>query len=121
MPTRLRRCSACSAALAAVEIYTKPGFLEKAEQIGNYFFSRLEELAENFSIVKEARGVGMLLALELKQPGASIVEDCMRQGYLVNCIQQNILRFTPPLIVTKKEIDGLISCLSKSLKTGAAE
>ena len=112
---------ACSAALAALEIYTKPGFLEKAEQIGNYFFSRLEELAENFSIVKEARGVGMLLALELKQPGASIVEDCMRQGYLVNCIQQNILRFTPPLIVTKKEIDGLISCLSKSLKTAEAE
>jgi len=112
---------ACSAALAALEIYTKPGFLEKAEQIGNYFFSRLEELAENFSIVKEARGVGMLLALELKQPGASIVEDCMRQGYLVNCIQQNILRFIPPLIVTKKEIDGLIDCLSKSLKTAEAE
>jgi acetylornithine/N-succinyldiaminopimelate aminotransferase len=108
---------ACSAALAALEIYTKPGFLEKAEQIGNYFFSRLEELAENFSIVKEARGVGMLLALELKQPGAGIVEDCMRQGYLINCIQQTVLRFIPPLTVTKKEVDGLIECLSKSLKT----
>jgi acetylornithine/N-succinyldiaminopimelate aminotransferase len=112
---------ACSAALAALEIYTKPGFLEKAEQTGNYFFSRLEELADNFSIVKEARGTGMLLALELKQQGAGIVEDCMRQGYLVNCIQQNILRFIPPLIVTKKEIDGLINCLSKSLKTAEGE
>jgi acetylornithine/N-succinyldiaminopimelate aminotransferase len=109
---------ACSAALAALEVYTKPGFLEKAERMGNYFFSRLEELAERFSIIKEVRGVGMLLALELKQPGAGIVEDCMRQGYLINCIQQNILRFIPPLIVTKKEIDGLIECLSKSFKTG---
>ena len=108
---------ACSAALAALKTYTQPGFLENAERMGDYFASRLGELAKSFSIVKEVRGVGLLLALELNQPGARIVEDCMRQGYLTNCIQQNILRFIPPLIITKKEIDGLIDCLSRSLKT----
>ncbi|GJL77701.1 MAG: acetylornithine aminotransferase [Nitrospinaceae bacterium] len=107
---------ACSAALAALKVYTKPGFLEKAERMGNYFFSRLEKLANDFSMVKEVRGIGLLLALELKQPGAGIVNDCMQQGYLINCIQQNILRFIPPLIVTKKEIDGLIDVLSASLE-----
>ena len=54
--------------------------------------------------------------MEIKQPAGTIVEDCMRQGYLVNCIKQNILRFIPPLIITKKEIDGLIEILSQSLE-----
>jgi acetylornithine/N-succinyldiaminopimelate aminotransferase len=107
---------ACTAALEAFKVYTKAGFLEKANQTGDYFHSRLKELGESHSVVKEVRGVGLLLAMELKQPAGTIVEDCMRAGYLVNCIKQNILRFIPPLIVTKKEIDGLIEVLAQSLK-----
>ena len=107
---------ACSAALAAFKVYTKAGFLEKTARTGDYFIARLRELEKSFSIVKEVRGIGLLLAMELKQPAGTIVEDCMDQGYLVNCIKQNILRFIPPLIITKKEIDGLIEILSQSLK-----
>ncbi len=107
---------ACQAALAALKVYTQDGFLQKAEQTGKYFLSRLNELAEQSSIVNEVRGVGLLLAMELNQPGSRIVLDCMQQGYLINCIQQNVLRFIPPLIVTEKEIDGLIKVLAKSLE-----
>lgn len=107
---------ACSAALAAFKVYTKTGFMEKTARTGDYFIARLRELEKSFSIVKEVRGIGLLLAMELKQPAGTIVEDCMDQGYLVNCIKQNILRFIPPLIITKKEIDGLIEILSQSLK-----
>jgi len=107
---------ACSAALAAFKVYTKAGFLEKTARTGDYFIARLRQLEKSFSIVKEVRGAGLLLAMELKQPAGTIVEDCMDQGYLVNCIKQNILRFIPPLIITKKEIDGLIEILSQSLK-----
>ncbi len=106
---------ACSAALAAFKIYTSAGFMEKTARTGDYFISRLKEFEEKFSVVKEVRGVGLLLAMELKQPVGSIVQDCLRQGYLVNGIKQNILRFIPPLIVTKKEIDGLIEILSQNL------
>ncbi len=107
---------ACSAALSAFKVYTKAGFLQKAEQAGDYFIARLQELGKKFSVVKEVRGVGLMLAMELKQPAGIVVEDCMREGYLINCIKQNILRFIPPLIITKKEIDGLIEVLSQSLK-----
>lgn len=107
---------ACAAALSAFQVYTKPGFLEKAEQTGDYFFSCLQELNKNYSVVKEVRGAGLLLAMELKQPAGGIVNDCMQAGYLINCIKQNILRFIPPLIITKKEIDGLIEVLSQSLQ-----
>ena len=107
---------ACSAALAAFKVYTKAGFMEKTARTGDYFIARLRELEKSFSIVKEVRGIGLLLAMELKQPAGTIVEDCMDQGYLVNCIKQNILRFIPPLIITKKEINGLIEILAQSLK-----
>ena len=73
------------------------------------------ELSMKNPIVKEARGVGLFLALELNEPGNDIVIDCMKQGFLINCIQQNVLRFIPPLIISRKEIDALISVLSKSL------
>ncbi len=107
---------ACSAALAAFKVYSKAGFLEKTAQTGDYFISRLRELEKSFSVVKEVRGIGMLLAMELKQPAGSIVEDGLREGYLINCIKQNILRFIPPLVITKKEIDGLVASLSQSLE-----
>jgi acetylornithine/N-succinyldiaminopimelate aminotransferase len=106
---------ACSAALATLKIIAEKKFLEKANETGTYFLKRLKEIARENSIVKEARGIGMFLALELNKPGSDIVIDCMKQGFLINCIQQNILRFIPPLIISRKEIDSLIHVLIASL------
>ncbi|MFQ5449740.1 MAG: aspartate aminotransferase family protein [Nitrospinaceae bacterium] len=112
---------ACAAALASLKTLERKEFLKKADQKGEYFKSRLQGLAERFPVVRDVRGVGLMLALELNQPGKEVVLDCMRQGYLINCVQQNVLRFLPPLIITKKEIDGMIQVLSRGLeklKTG---
>jgi acetylornithine/N-succinyldiaminopimelate aminotransferase len=106
---------ACSAALATLKVITGKNFLSRANDTGIYFLQQLKELAQHHSCVKEARGVGMFLALELKKPGSDIVIDCMKQGFLINCIQQNVLRFIPPLIISRKEIDSLIPVLSDSL------
>ena len=106
---------ACAAALASLKVLTKKKFLEKSENMGVYFRSQLEQLAESFPIIREVRGAGMMLALELDRPGMDVVTDCMQQGFLINCIQQNVLRFLPPLTVTQKEIERLIKALSKSL------
>jgi acetylornithine/N-succinyldiaminopimelate aminotransferase len=106
---------ACAAALATLKVITGKKFLEKTNENGAYFLKRLKEIAQENIIVKEARGVGMFLALELHKPGGDIVLDCMKQGFLINCIQQNILRFIPPLIISRKEIDSLIPVLSDSL------
>ena len=54
-----------------------------------------------------------MLAAELDRPGAEVVTNCMKEGFLINCIQLNTLRFLPPLIITQKEIDLLIKTLSK--------
>ena len=106
---------ACSAALATLKVITGKNFLNKVNATGIYFLKRLKEIARENPIVKEARGTGMFLALELDQPGNDIVVDCMNRGFLINCIQQNILRFLPPLNISRKDINSLVSVLSNSL------
>jgi len=104
---------ACAASLASLKTLSKKGFLEKSSATGDYFLKQLYRLKDNFSVIREVRGVGLMLAVELNQPGAEVVTNCMKEGLLINCIQQNTIRFLPPLIITRKEIDFLIRILSK--------
>jgi len=104
---------ACAASLASLKVLTKKGFLQKASSTGDYFLEQLHKLSEKFSIINEVRGTGFMPAVELDRPGAEVVTDCMQEGLLINCIQLNTLRFLPPLIITRKEIDLLIKTLSK--------
>jgi acetylornithine/succinyldiaminopimelate/putrescine aminotransferase len=83
--------------------------------MGEYFLSRLHGLKEKFSFIKEVRGKGLILAAELDREGAAIVETCLREGLLINCTVGKVLRFLPPLIVTKAEIDEGFSIMEKVL------
>ena len=89
------------------------GWVEHCRDMGNYFKEKLEDLAQRFGFIKEVRGLGLILGVELDRPGASIVTACMKEGFLINCVQENVLRFLPPLIVEKEEIDLLVETLSK--------
>jgi len=104
---------ACAASLASLKALTKKGFLQKASSRGDYFLEQLHSLRKKFPIIREVRGAGLMLAAELDRPGAEVVTNCMKEGFLINCIQLNTLRFLPPLIITQKEIDLLIKTLSK--------
>ena len=106
---------ACAAALASLKVITSKGFLKKTSEIGDYFFECLKNLARQHSIIKDIRGKGMMLAIELSKPGNEVVLDCMKNGFLINCIQQNILRFLPPLNISRKDINTVMPVLSKSL------
>ena len=106
---------ACAAALAALKVITSNGFLKKVSETGDYFLGCLQNLARQHSIVKGVRGKGMMLAIELSKPGNEVVLDCMENGFLINCIQKNILRFLPPLNISRKNINILMPVLSKSL------
>jgi acetylornithine aminotransferase len=63
--------------------------------------------------VKEVRGAGLILGMELDRPGGPVVEACMEAGFLINCTHDTVLRFIPPLIVGQREIDLLIDALEK--------
>jgi len=63
----------------------------------------------------DVRGIGLLLGMKLKIPGKPVVKKCLAEGFLINCVQENILRFIPPLIIEKSQIDSLVACLDKIL------
>ena len=105
---------ACAAALATLETILNGNVLENCRKVGEYFLARLSELQEKHFQIKEVRGRGLMLAVELSIPGAGIVSDCMRKGLLINCTNENVLRFVPPLIITKQDVDKAIGILDEA-------
>lgn len=96
---------ACAAALAVIETIEKEGLLKNVRRVGKYIREKLENLKKKYSFIKEIKGLGLMLGVELKIPCQKIVENCLKKGLLINCTQGKILRIMPPIIVTKKEID----------------
>jgi acetylornithine/succinyldiaminopimelate/putrescine aminotransferase len=74
---------------------------------------RLEELATKHAFIKEVRGVGLMLGVELLMPGKQLVVDAMNEGLLINCTHEVVLRFLPPYTLGKREIDQAIRILSR--------
>jgi acetylornithine/succinyldiaminopimelate/putrescine aminotransferase len=106
---------ACAAAIASVKTMQRLRLPQRAAKLGRYFLRRLEELAEKHDCIKEARGIGLLLGLEMseKSIAESVVAKARERGYLINCTADKVLRFVPPLIVERKHIDSLISELDR--------
>jgi len=91
------------------------GWLEHCRTMGAYFMGRLNEMKKRHACVKEVRGLGLIIGVELDRPGAPVLEACVQRGFLINCAQEKVLRFVPPLVVAKKEIDRLIDALDSVL------
>ncbi len=100
-----------ASALAVVKSLIHDGWIENASVIGDYFKDGLITLQKRHSIIKEVRGLGLIIGLLLDRAGQDIVDACAKRGFLINCIQDKILRFVPPLIIGKDEVDSLIECL----------
>ncbi len=98
-------------ALKVLQLLNEDGFLEQVLDKGAYMCRQLSRLKSKHSIIKEVRGTGLLIGVQLGSPGAPIVKACMERGFLINCVQDNVLRLVPPLIISRDEIDGLIACL----------
>jgi acetylornithine/N-succinyldiaminopimelate aminotransferase len=101
----------CRLALKFLEILERPGFLEHVREVGGYFRSQLEGLRKELPVVRGVRGEGLMLGLELAVPCKTVVRDALEAGFLMNCTQEKVLRFLPPLIVERKHVDELISGL----------
>ncbi len=103
---------ACAAAIASLEALLEDNIIIPAvEQLGKYFLEGLGGLKKKYSFVKDVRGLGLLVGMELDFPGKDIVSACMKEGLLINCTMDTVLRFMPPLIITEEEIDQLLRTL----------
>lgn len=105
----------CRLALKVLEILERPGFLGQVRETGAYFRSRLQELQRRLPVIREVRGDGLMLAAELTVPGKDVVKQALEAGFLINCTQEKVLRFLPPLILDRSGIDQFIEALAPIL------
>lgn len=104
-----------SAALETLKIFLEDHIVEKAQETGEYFKAALNRLKDKHSCVLEVRGKGLLLGMKLNQPADGFVLSMMEKGFLINCVQGDTLRFIPPLIIEKSDIDAMLQCLDMVL------
>ena len=105
---------ACRVALEFLDILDE--LLPSIRSTGAYFRMRLRELAHHHHFVKEVRGEGLMIGVELDIPGKQIVLDALAAGMLINCTHETVLRFLPPYIVTEREVDQAIAKLKRIFK-----
>lgn len=104
-----------AAALEVLNTLDEEGIIEHCQEMGAYFREKLLQLKEKQPSIIDVRGKGLLLGMKIDVEGAPIVQKCMENGFLINCIQDSILRFIPPLIINTYEIDALVTCLDEIL------
>jgi len=106
---------ACRASLEYFHTLEDENLLERVRAVGGYFKQRLEGL-KDLPVVKEVRGEGLMLAVELSIPGKEIVKQLLQQGFILNCTHDTVLRMLPPFIITEKQIDKFMRALKPVLE-----
>ncbi len=118
----------CAAALANIEFIQREDLCGHTARMGEYAKSKFRDLQLQFPLIGDVRGLGLMIGLELVKderltPAAdeaeAIRDECLRNGLLIGLggIDGNVIRFQPPLVITKQQIDDAIGILSKVLKT----
>jgi acetylornithine aminotransferase/acetylornithine/N-succinyldiaminopimelate aminotransferase len=105
---------ACRVALEFFDILDE--LLPSIASVGGYFRMKLTELARRHSFVKEIRGQGLMIGVDLDFAGKQLVLDGMKEGLLFNCTSETVLRFLPPYILTEQDVDRAMTALTKLFK-----
>jgi predicted acetylornithine/succinylornithine family transaminase len=107
---------AMAAANATVKTMLQEGILEHCRKMGDYFLLQLKKLQQKHKIIKEVRGMGLMLAAQLNIESGDIVNECLQKGLLINSAGSKTLRFVPPLIITTQDVDQAIKVLDEVME-----
>lgn len=107
---------AATAGLAVFEAIEEEKLLDNTVKMGKYFHERLSAFAKQYGFIKEIRGKGLMIGVQLAMPGAAIVAKCLERGLNVNCTHDTVLRMLPAMNITKAEVDKGLDILGSVLK-----
>ncbi len=102
-------------ALTVMNELTKPGFLERVRELGEFFMNGLREIATAHPKIKEVRGRGLMMGVEFDEPVSPLVNQLLGQGIICGSAGPNVLRFLPPLIIGKEELAQALNALQQAL------
>lgn len=102
----------CAASLATIKAIEEEHLLERSRDMGEYLKKELSvRLKQDF--VDHVRGVGMMVGVQMNKDGTSLVDKAREKGLLINCTSETVLRFVPPFVITKEEIDRAVRIVSE--------
>ncbi len=104
---------ACAVGNATLEVIKEDKILENTQTVGQYLQDQLKELKEKYNFIVDIRGLGLLQGAELNFEGGEIVDKMREKGILINCTAGKVLRFAPPLTITKSDVDTMIKALDE--------
>jgi acetylornithine/N-succinyldiaminopimelate aminotransferase len=96
-----------------IDTLLEDGLLDNCREMGDYFATALLDMKGKYDFIKDVRGKGLIIGVELGFDGKEIVERCMEKGFLINCTMGTVLRLVPPLIISHKEIDLFLTVLEE--------
>lgn len=102
---------ACAAGAAMLGFMLSEGVIESVEELGRHLAAGLNRLKDRYSFITDVRGKGLMTGFELSSPGKELVSECFRRGLLINCTNENFIRFLPPLTVSAEELDSALGIL----------
>ena len=105
----------CACILAVFEAMQKQQLLERAKTMGGSLMNRLTEFTQRFPVIREVRGMGLMIGIELAIDGRPLVDACRQRRLLINCTQERVLRLLPAMTITRAQLDRALSILEDVL------
>jgi len=111
----------CKAALGVIKAIYAEKMMKNVKAQGPYLIEKLNELKSKHGIIKEVRGLGLMIGVELTADGTAIFKECFSRGLIINCTQGNVLRIMPALNVTRRQINRAVHLLDTAIEAVAAQ
>ena len=106
---------AATATSTVLDLFKELNILDNVNEVGQYLFDKLEELASKCDKIKAHRGIGLMQGLEFNEPVKDIINACMDKGLILINAGTNIIRFVPPLVITKENVDEMMNILTSCI------
>lgn len=106
----------CAAVAKTVEIFEKEDIKDHVNEMGAYLAEKLDELVNDYDMVLERRGTGLIQGLRLNRPVGEIIKEALKEGLLIISARSDVIRLVPPLVIEKEHVDEMIDKLKKALK-----
>ncbi len=107
---------ACRAALAVVEVMEKENLAARAAELGDYFVAQFKEKLSGVAGVKDVRGKGLMLGIQLERDCGELVKQGLAKGILINVTAGNVVRLLPPLVITQQQADEIIAKVTELVR-----
>jgi len=110
----------CAAGLAVFRVMEEENIMDNVRRMGEYLRRKLEDLRREFGLIKEVRGLGLMLGMELDRECKPVVDRCLEKGLIINCTSGNVLRVMPACNIRQEEIDQAVAIIRDSLLEASA-